>query len=52
MVIGEETARTVWPTGDPIGQHVRIGGTDGPAYTIVGVAGDVRHRDIAQPPTP
>jgi putative ABC transport system permease protein len=52
MVIGEETARTVWPGGDPLGQHVRIGGGDGPVYTIVGIAGDVRHRDIAQPPTP
>jgi predicted permease len=51
MVIGEQTARTLWRTGDPIGQHVKIGGTDGPTYTIVGIAGDVRHHEIAKPPT-
>src|SRR5438094_278314 len=51
MVIGDRTARTVWPNGDPIGQHVRIGGSDGPMYTIVGIVGDVRHVALAAPPT-
>jgi putative ABC transport system permease protein len=51
MVVGEQTARTLWPGGDPIGHHVRIGGTDGPPYTIVGIAGDVRHYELARPPT-
>ncbi len=51
MVIGEQTARAVFPGADAIGQHVRIGGTDGPLYTIVGIAGDVRHQELAKPPT-
>jgi putative ABC transport system permease protein len=51
MVIGERTARTVWPNADPLGQHVKIGGTDGPSYTIVGIVGDVRHVELAAPPT-
>jgi putative ABC transport system permease protein len=51
MAIGQHTARSLWPTGDPIGQHVRIGGADGPLYTIVGIVGDVRHHALAKPPT-
>jgi len=47
MLLGEQTARTLWPGADPIGQHVRIGGTSGPSRTIVGVVGDVRHQELA-----
>jgi putative ABC transport system permease protein len=51
MIVAEETARTLWPESDPIGQRVRIGGTDGPWRTIVGIVGNVRHRELALPPT-
>jgi putative ABC transport system permease protein len=51
MLIGEETARRLWPGTDPIGARVKIGGTDGPWRTIVGIVGDVRHRELALPPT-
>jgi len=52
MVIGEQTARRLWPNADPIGEHVRIGDPDkGPWRTIVGVVGDVRHREVAAPTT-
>jgi len=51
MLIGEQTARTLWPGADPIGQRVRIGGNDGPWRTIVGIVGDVRHQELAAPPT-
>ena len=50
MVVGERTARALWPDADPIGQRVRVGGTEGPWHTIVGIAGDVRHDALAQPP--
>jgi putative ABC transport system permease protein len=51
MLIGQQTARTLWPGSDPIGQHVKIGGTDGPWRTIVGIVGDVRHHELAAAPT-
>jgi predicted permease len=52
MLVAEQTARTLWPDGDPIGQHVRIGSaTAGPWRTIVGIVGDVRHRELAAAPT-
>jgi putative ABC transport system permease protein len=51
MVIGESTARQLWPGTDPIGQHVRIGGPDSPGRTIVGIAGDVRHFRLDEAPT-
>jgi putative ABC transport system permease protein len=52
MLVGDQTARTLWPGADPIGQHVRIGdATAGPWRTIVGIVGDVRHRELAAPPT-
>jgi len=51
MVIGERTARALWPGADPLGQRVKIGGLAGPWFTIVGIVGDVRHRELAAPPT-
>lgn len=51
MLVGEQTARALWPGADPIGHHVKIGGFDGPARTIVGIVGDVRHRELAAAPT-
>ena len=51
ILIGEETARTLWPGADPIGRHVKIGGDTGPWRTIVGIVGDVRHRELDSPPT-
>jgi putative ABC transport system permease protein len=51
VVIGETTARRLWPGEDPIGRQVRIGAAKSPLRTIVGVVGDVRHYSIAAPPT-
>jgi putative ABC transport system permease protein len=51
MLIGEQTARELWPGADPIGRHVKIGGDTGPWRTIVGIVGDVRHQDLATAPT-
>lgn len=31
---------------NPVGQTIHLGGDDGPAFTIVGVAEDVRYRDL------
>jgi putative ABC transport system permease protein len=41
-LISESLARRRFPTGSPIGQRLRIGPTDGPLYTVVGVVGDLK----------
>lgn len=46
-IISNTLARQFFAREDPIGRHVAIG--DGPWMTIVGVAGDVRYREIADP---
>ncbi len=46
VLISESLARRAVPVGDPIGHRLRIGAPDGPAYTIVGVVGDVRHASL------
>lgn len=52
MLVGETTARRLWPGEDPIGARVRLGGgTNGEWRTIVGIVGDVRHYSLASPPT-
>ena len=51
MVIGERAAQRMWPGADPIGQRVKIGGFEGPWYTIVGIVGDVRHKSLSAPTT-
>src|SRR5713101_93516 len=43
LLIGETTARRMWPGEDPIGKRVKLGGVDNPWWTVVGVTGDVRH---------
>ena len=52
MIVSETTARSLFPGRDPIGERVRIGGNEGPWRSIVGIAGDVRHVDVALAPTP
>jgi predicted permease len=51
ILVNERAARALWPDGGAIGHHVRIGGTDGPLYTIVGVVGDVHHVTLSAAPT-
>ncbi len=52
LVIGQRTAAALWPHGDALGQHVRLGDVDrGPWRRIIGVVGDVRHQELASPPT-
>jgi putative ABC transport system permease protein len=51
LIIGETTARRIWPGEDPIGKRVKLGGVDQPWWTIVGVAGDVHHVGLDATPT-
>ena len=46
VVISESLARRRFPDADPIGQRLRIGPSDGPWFTVVGVAGDVKQLSL------
>lgn len=50
LVISRTGAETFWPGQSPLGQRVRLGYPDTPApwFTIVGVAGDIRHEGHAE----
>lgn len=52
IVIGEYTARTLFPDGTALGRRVRIGSaSSGDWRTIVGIVGDVRHLNLSEPPS-
>ena len=50
LLIGETTARRMWPGEDPIGRHVKLGALDKPWWTVVGVVADVHHVGLDVPP--
>ncbi len=49
IVINETMARAFWPKEDPVGRAIRLGGTDGPRLTVVGVVGDVHYQGLDVP---
>ena len=56
-VINEAFAKTYWPNGDPLGQHLRLNNARGAATntawtTVVGVIADARTESIAQSGVP
>jgi predicted permease len=52
-VISESAATRLWPGEDPIGRRLSFGSEKDPAWiTVVGIAGDVRNRTLASPPSP
>jgi putative ABC transport system permease protein len=50
IIVDEEFARRHWPNEDPIGKHVRIGGSDpaNPRLEIIGVVGRVKMESLNQ----
>jgi predicted permease len=46
-VINQRLAERLWPGGDPIGKRLKFLAGDWPWLTVVGVVGNVRHRDPA-----
>ena len=52
IVINESMAHRYWPKEDPVGRAIRLGGSDGPRLTIVGVVGDVRFQGLESPSRP
>ena len=51
-VISESAVRAYWPNVDPLGRRFTFEDTDKNWVTIVGVAADVRHRNLDEAPTP
>ena len=47
VVISESLAKSKFLGQDPIGQRLRIGPSDGPWYTVVGVVGNVKQTSLA-----
>jgi putative ABC transport system permease protein len=47
IAINETMAKRFWPGEDPIGRAIRLGGSNGPRLTVVGVVGDVHHLGLA-----
>ncbi|WLT31883.1 ABC transporter permease [Geothrix sp. PMB-07] len=51
-VVSAAFANRHWPGQDPTGRRLSFDGTGGPWLTIIGVAGDVRARRLAEAPGP
>jgi putative ABC transport system permease protein len=51
ILINETTAKRIWPTEDPLGKRVKVGGLDHPWLTVIGVVGDVHHAGLDAAPT-
>ncbi|HSK77681.1 MAG TPA: ABC transporter permease [Thermoanaerobaculia bacterium] len=47
-IVNRSMARRFWPGQDPLGKRLRFGrpGREGPWMTVVGIAGDVRYREL------
>ncbi|MCH9648758.1 MAG: ABC transporter permease [Deltaproteobacteria bacterium] len=51
VIVNEALAQRYWPGTSPIGQRIRLGGNDdNPFSTIIGVAGNIRHRSLQATP--
>jgi predicted permease len=50
VIIGESTARKVWPGENPMGKKVRFGEEKAPLMEVIGVAGDVRGNGLQKVP--
>ena len=50
-IVSEDVATRIWPGENPIGRRLKMGGlgSRNPWYTIVGVAGHTRYREVVTP---
>lgn len=51
VAVSQAFAETYWPGRSALGQRIRSG-SQGPWLSVVGVLGDVRQRELAEPPPP
>ena len=45
-LVSEALATRLWPNENPLGKRIRVGGGDGPARTVIGVTGNIRHSGL------
>jgi len=45
-LVSAALAERLWPNQNAIGHHIRLGGTQGPTRTVIGVTGNVKHRGL------
>ncbi|MEP7067568.1 MAG: FtsX-like permease family protein, partial [Gemmatimonadota bacterium] len=45
-LVSEALAKRLWPNESPLGKRIRVGGSAGPARTVVGVTGNIRHSGL------
>jgi putative ABC transport system permease protein len=51
IVVNETMAKRMWPHGNGLGKRVSVGFADR-WFTVIGIAADVRQRQLNQPPAP
>ena len=49
VIVNQSTAKRHWPGGNAVGSRLRLGGTQSPWLTVVGVVADVRYREWESP---
>jgi putative ABC transport system permease protein len=52
IIVSESLSREYWPDRDPLGQPIILGAFGNRTWTIIGVAGDVRHVGLDSEPRP
>jgi putative ABC transport system permease protein len=45
-LVSDALAKRLWPNESPLGKRIRVGGASGPARTVVGVTGNIRHSGL------
>jgi ABC-type antimicrobial peptide transport system permease subunit len=51
-IVNQQFVKTYWPGQDPIGKRIRLGGAEGPAAEIVGVAKTGHYLTVNEAPAP
>jgi hypothetical protein len=51
-LVNQKLAREIWPNESALGKEVHVFGPSGPAFTVVGVVGDVHQHGLAIEPSP
>ncbi len=49
VVLSASVVRHYWPNSNPVGERIKLGNSDSPWLTVVGVTGDVKDWFLGQP---